>query len=63
MWTQLSVAECFTLRPMVQQEGSLLLFVVCLEFPWAATREIIIGERNILCHGNGWDEYVPRNLV
>jgi transposase len=51
---------------MMVQQGSLPLSFnfASLQFLGTATgRERIIGERNLRCHGNGWDEYVRRNLV
>lgn len=57
MWIEV-FPECFLLDGAA---GVLFseLFSFILELP----SERIIDQRHILCHGNGWKEYVPKSLV
>jgi hypothetical protein len=54
MWTAALLDA--VLGGAAQQQGVLLFF-----FSFDEIR--IIGRWNILCHGNGCNEYVPRSLI
>jgi hypothetical protein len=58
MWTA-ALLDAVLCGAAQQQGGSFSLLFSCFSFD-----EIrIIGRWNILCHGNGCNEYVPRSLI